>query len=289
MALYPAARQQLIPAGSNDPAIIPIGVILHVDAGNVGNLHDYFDGPSGGIESHFHIPKAGAPYQYRDTSREADANYHGNSFERGGKTYGFISVETQGLAVGEWNDHQLDEIKKLLLWAHRTHGIPLRRCPAWDEAGVGYHVMFGAPGPWTPHSKVCPGEGRVEQFNDILVPWFRGATEPVEEDDMPDITEVRAVVADELNKQDRDLWAAPTGTGTHFIANTKAGLGALAKQNAAITTQLAGLTAAVQALAQNQGLDPAAVLAAVTAATEKGVDKALADLKITLSADDGSN
>ena len=53
-----------------------------------------------------------------------------------------------------------------------------------------------------------------------------------------------------------------------------------------LSVQVGGLTAAVQALAQNQGVDPAAILAAVTAATEQGVDKVLADLKITLAVDD---
>jgi hypothetical protein len=96
----------------------------------------------------------------------------------------------------------------------------------------------------------------------------------VPEDNMPDINEVRTVVADELNKQDRDLWAAPTGTGTHFIADTKAGF-------AALNAQVAGLTAAVKALAESQNVDPDAIIAAVTEAT----DKAMADLKITLSVD----
>lgn len=181
MALYPGARHRLIPAGSSDPPIIPIGVILHVDAGNSGSLYTYFNGPSGGIESHFFIRKDGGVEQYRDTSREADANYKANSFLRDGKRYGFISVETQGYEAGEWTDAQIREIKELLLWVHKTHGMPLRRCPAWDQAGVGYHVMFGAPGPWTPVSKSCPGPDRVRQFNNVLVPWM---VEPTQEDDL---------------------------------------------------------------------------------------------------------
>lgn len=284
MALYPGAVKELIPPGSNDPAIIPIGVILHVDAGNVGDLHDYFDGPSGGIESHFHIPKTGSPYQYRDTSREADANYHGNSFEKNGKTYGFISVETQGLAAGEWNDHQIAEIKKLLLWANKTHGIPLRRCPAWNEAGIGWHVMWGAPGPWTPRAKVCPGPDRVKQFDNVLVPWFAHATEP-EEEDMPNTREEIKEGAYDANEQyGLDFWVAAKGTGTDLRKK----VAAILQQTAGLNVQIAGLTAAVKALAQNQGVDPDAILAAVTAATKDGVDKALADLKITLTTDDGS-
>jgi hypothetical protein len=281
MALYPGARQQLIPAGSNDPAITPIGVILHVDGGNVGNLHDYFDGPSGGIESHFHVPKVGTPYQYRDTSREADANYHGNSFLQNGKRFGFISVETQGLASGEWNANQIAEIKKLLLWAHETHEIPLRRCPAWNQPGIGYHVMFGAPGPWTPHAKVCPGPDKVKQFTEVLVPWFAHATPPTNptepEDDMPYTEEqLRALTQAELEEYGARLWANPGGTGAKFIRDTKASI-------AALTTQVAGLSAAVKALATQQGIDPAQVEAAV----EDAVGRALADLKITLAVQDG--
>lgn len=283
MAFYSGARQRLIPPGGNDPRIIPVGVILHVDAGNSGSLYDYFANKSGGIESHLFIRKDGGVEQYRDTAYEADANYRGNSFVRNGKTYGFISVETQGLAAGEWTSAQLAEIKKFLLWTHKTHGIPLRRCSAWDQAGVGYHVMFGAPGPWTPVSKSCPGPDRVKQFNNILVPWLAHATTPVEDEDMPlteaEWTRLGKLVYDKNYEYGGDLWAEATGTGTKFIASTKA-------QLAALTGQVAGLTAALQALAQNQGVDPAAVLAAVTAATENGVDKALADLKITLTTDD---
>ncbi|GAA1550014.1 hypothetical protein GCM10009804_03250 [Kribbella hippodromi] len=219
MALYPGARQRPIPPGSNDPAIIPIGVVLHVDAGNSGSLYDYFDGKSGGIESHLFIRKDGGVEQYRDTQREADANYHGNSFVRDGKTYGFISVETQGFAAGEWTDAQLSEIKKFLLWAHRTHGIPLRLCPAWDQPGVGWHVMWGAPGPWTnARGKVCPGPDRVKQFNNVLVPWFASATKPVE-DDMPYTPDqIRAMVQAELEEYNARFWTAPTGTGTAIRA-----------------------------------------------------------------------
>lgn len=193
MAIYSGARVRLIPAGSNDPRIIPIGVILHVDAGNSGSLYDYFANKSGGIESHFFIRKDGGVEQYRDTTYEADANYHGNSFQGSdGRTYGFISVETQGYAAGEWTPEQLDQIRKLLLWAHEVHGIPLRVCPAWNAAGIGWHVMWGAPGPWTNASgKVCPGPDRVKQFNSILVPWFKtalGSTDvtPPKEDEMTD-------------------------------------------------------------------------------------------------------
>lgn len=97
----------------------------------------------------------------------------------------------------------------------------------------------------------------------------------VPEDDMPTPEETRAIVKQENEKYGSRLWAQPTGTGTKFIATTKA-------QLAALTTQVAGLTAAVQALAEAKNVDPAQIVAAVEAAAEK----ALADVKITLSVDD---
>lgn len=183
MAWYPGAVKKEIRPGVNDPVIIPLGIILHTDAGNSTSLYNYFNGPSGGIESHFHIPKKNPVEQYRNTGFEADANLKANSFYVDGIRYGFLSVETQGLASDPWNDYQLAEIKKLILWAQSVHPkILLRVCPSPFSAGIGYHTLFGSPGPWTPVAKSCPGPVRIKQFNDVLVPWFKTATQSPEED-----------------------------------------------------------------------------------------------------------
>ncbi len=182
MSLYPKAIKRLIPHGSNDPAIKPIGAILHVDAGNAGGeaLYNYFNGPSGGIESHFHIEKDGTVYQYRDTGFEADANYKGNSFFVEGVRRGYISIETQGLERGKWTEAQLKEIKALLLWLSEEHEFPLQVTPTSKSPGVGYHTLFGAPGDWTPVSKSCPGPDRKVQFREVLVPWMKNPYNKVE-------------------------------------------------------------------------------------------------------------
>lgn len=182
MALYPGAIQRPIPPGANDPRVTIIGAILHTDAGNSKSLFGYFNGPSSGIESHFHIPKVGKPEQYRDTAWEADANLHGNSFLHNGKLYGYASIETQGFATDEWNPYQLAEIKKLLLWLSQTHNFPLVKCATPTSPGVGYHTLFGAPGPWTPVAKDCPGVKRIKQFGNTLVPWFTTTHNPAEDD-----------------------------------------------------------------------------------------------------------
>ena len=166
MAVCPFAERRLIPPGANDPRINATQVILHVAVSEGASLYDYFRSRSGGVESHFYIRRDGTIEQYRDTAFEADANHTANSRA--------ISVETQGMAAGEWTPEQVASIKRLLLWARDTHGIPLRRCPRHDAPGVGYHVMFGAPGPWTPVAKSCPGPERVRQFDRVLVPWMSG-------------------------------------------------------------------------------------------------------------------
>lgn len=177
MAVPQFALSRLIPAGSNDPDIIPIGVILHVDAGNAFSLHDYFDGPSGGIESHGHIRSDGVLEFYRDTTKEADANLKANSFiGKDGKRYGFISIETQGYGAGQWNDAQLATIKQFLTWAHETHDIPLIVCSGPFEPGIGFHTLF--PWIWTPVAKSCPGPDRIKQFYDVLGPWMVVARKP---------------------------------------------------------------------------------------------------------------
>ncbi len=226
MAWYPGAVKKEIRPGQNDPPIIPLGVILHTDAGNSASLYNYFNGPSGGIESHFHIPKSNPVEQYRDTGWEADANLKANSFWVNGLRFGFLSVETQGLESDPWNDYQLAEIKKLILWARSVHrDIVLRVCPGPFSAGIGYHTMFGSPGPWTPVAKSCPGPLRIKQFNDILVPWFKTATTASTGGSMSltaaDLTAIRAAVQAELEEYNARLWGEG-GTAGEFMQRTDA-------------------------------------------------------------------
>lgn len=219
MAWYPAAKRLVIAPGSNDPAIKVIGAILHVDAGNSSSLFDYFKNKSGGIESHFHIPKAAQVQQYRDTGYEADANLKGNSFiDHDGVRKGYVSIETQGFGSGEWNEYQLQQIRLLLVWLSRTHGFPLQVCKSSTSPGVGYHTMWGAPGPWTPVAKDCPGKDRIRQFEKVLTPWFTWLSTPKGDDVFEmDEAKLRAIIADELNKQDLDLWVNTRGTGKKLV------------------------------------------------------------------------
>ena len=176
----PGAIDKEIKPGPNDPAIIPVGGVLHVAVSEADSLHDYFDGPSGGIESHFYVRYDGTIEQYRSIYREADANYKGNSFIRGGKRCGLLSIENEGWGTGRWTAEQIASMKKIMLWANAEADVPIQVIKTWDGDGWGYHTMFGAPGPWTPAAgKTCPGPDRIKQYQDIFVPWLkRGGQDP---------------------------------------------------------------------------------------------------------------
>jgi len=183
MARYPGAVYREVVGLSKDPPIRPIGIILHVSASNADSLYGWFNGPSGGVESHFHIPlKPGQVEQYRDTNREADANYKGNSWIEGNERLGFLSVETAGLGDGEWNDYQLRELEKLIRWASAAHKFPLRVTSGYHSPGIGYHVQFGAgegTNSWSnARGKVCPGPKRIAQIKNVLMPRLNSASEP---------------------------------------------------------------------------------------------------------------
>ena len=161
---YPKAIVKNIPPGSNDPAIKPRIAVLHVAVSNSDSLHDYFNGPSGGVESHFYIRFDGTVEQYRSIWFQADAQLDANDFA--------VGIETAGMGSGRWTDAQLTSIKALLTWLHTEAGIPLEECTAWNGHGVGYHTMWGAPSHWTPSVKTCPGPERIQQYKDVLIPWM---------------------------------------------------------------------------------------------------------------------
>jgi hypothetical protein len=249
VAWYPQAVRKNIPPGPNDPPIKPRLAILHVAATEADSLYGWFNGPSGGIESHFYVKYDGSVEQYRDTAYQADANVMANDFA--------VSIETQGLANGTWTDAQLATIKALLTWLHTTHGIPLVVPATWDGSGVGYHVLFEAQ--WDQRGASCPGPNRITQFKNVLVPWMAAGGNG---DDMS-AQDVKAV---------NDYTAALVVYG--YDSNGKR-QPSLAQQINTLSAQVAALSTAVTALANAKGADAAAITKAV-------VDK-VASLQLTLT------
>ena len=161
MARYPLAAW--LPLGRSSRAITPTQVILHtaVDGPGRTSLRGWFSRSD--LAAHFMVQNDGRVEQYVDTARLAAANRTANSRA--------ISIETEddGDPMRPWTKAQQDAIVALLVWCHRTHGVPLHRCARHDAPGIGWHAMWGAPSPWTPaRGKTCPGPVRIAQIPGLI-------------------------------------------------------------------------------------------------------------------------
>lgn len=186
--IYPGAWYRPTAGVGSEPILDQVaGVIWHLSASEATSLFGYFNGRSGGIESHFHVARnpENRTEQYRPANREADANYRGNSWAVGRDRYGFLSIEFQGADPnsGQYTPWQIEEGLAITEWACQTYGFQRRVAPSYRSEGIGYHVMFGA-GPnlnaWSnARGKVCPGAGRIQQFREVIVPRFLGGATPL--------------------------------------------------------------------------------------------------------------
>lgn len=177
MTLCPFAVHKLLPENKTQAPIDPDQVIYHtaVDALGATSLFSFFAG-SITLESHFFIKMNGVIEQYMDTRVRADANRYANSRA--------ISIETEDEgdpARIPWSSEQVKALVRLTDWLCDTHPKILRRkCPAWDQAGIGYHSMWGAPSPWTPSAgKTCPGAARIPQVPSIIAAVASANTTPI--------------------------------------------------------------------------------------------------------------
>ena len=169
MPIYPGAVYR--PISRNHGAIRPktTCAILHVDAGGANSLYGWFNNPASSASSHFYIKYDGTIEQYLDTNLIAWT-------QRAGNAYG-IGIETQGLGSGTWTDAQMASIAALLKWINQVHGVLLQdmKNSRGTSKGVGYHRMGCDPWRvfnghvWGPRGKVCPGDGRVAQFNAVVI------------------------------------------------------------------------------------------------------------------------
>lgn len=138
---------------------------------------DYFARPDVVVESTFIIglSPADPTLQVMDSTDTADSNMSANQRA--------IAVEVVGDGIGPFTDWQISELIRLGRWAAATHPIQRRVIPSEPASGFGWHVMFGAPGPWTSvRGKVCPGNARVEQLKTIIFPAiFAGTPQPAKD------------------------------------------------------------------------------------------------------------
>lgn len=124
MAVYPEALWRPLSESRTQPRITPRLIILHsaVDTPGSTDLRRFFDLAGVKIESHFWVRLDGRVEQFIDTTVRADANHRANPFA--------ISIETEDEGQPDrlpWTAAQLASLSRLVAWASRAHGIPLRR------------------------------------------------------------------------------------------------------------------------------------------------------------------
>lgn len=241
MALCPFATHRLLPESKTQPHIVARAVVMHSAAGR-GSLYNFFL-KSSSLESHFWVGEDGRIEQYIDTARRADANRNANGFA--------ISIETESSpsATEPWGPAQLAAIVRLVRWCCTEHHIPTRQIPAWNSSGIGWHIQFGAPGPWTPVSKSCPGPARIRQMPALIAAVAGAPRPPAPTPPTPPEGFLMALT----DEQQQDLYdrVLAIDLRSQAIANettdgANANLGGISKRQIASLTRLEQAVAAVQ-------------------------------------------
>ena len=145
--------------------------------------------------AHLSIRGDGWLTQSRDTAYQSAANYEGNprviaiETDDHGPEFGTWDVN-DGHAVPAWTKAQMSTIAVALVWIYHTHGIPLVLAPNSQPGsrGIAYHRQ-GCDGNFTGYAyggrvpggelwskargKVCPGDRRIKQLIEIVIPMAR--------------------------------------------------------------------------------------------------------------------
>lgn len=161
MARYPNAVWKPLPENKSEPRLKATMVALHSAVTNGTSLFAYFAREDVKVESHFYIRKDGTVEQYIDTDRQADAQREGND--------NCISVETWDGGHPDttpWNTAQIASLVQLIVWCHKTHGIPIITATGPNGKGVGYHTQFRPD--WARDGRTCPGVIRVPQVGYVI-------------------------------------------------------------------------------------------------------------------------
>lgn len=161
MALMPGVTQKPVP-NHGGPMGTVLGVVIHVTAGE-GDPYNEFANPANQVSSHFGVLNGqggtvdGEIEQYVDTANESWAQAAGNA--------NYISVETEGEPTEALTGNQILAFASIMVWAHKTYGIPLTSVDTPGQPGLITHGDGGAA--WGGHTD-CPGPLRSPQRAAIL-------------------------------------------------------------------------------------------------------------------------
>lgn len=196
MAWHPRAERR--PLGTQtEPRMSAHNILCyHTMVGSLLGTDDYFDdGGYYGVESHFGVggssdgPRDGHIIQWQNTAFCADANLDGKP--------DVLSVETSdgGDPNRPWSPKQIDACVDIGIWVCRTYNIPPvlvpdtkpgRRGIAYHRQGCDHSSSYRPRG-WPYDSwrvpggvrwsgvlgKVCPGDVRIRQLVDIVIPRIK--------------------------------------------------------------------------------------------------------------------
>jgi hypothetical protein len=148
----------------------------------------------GGTGPHFGVRADGRVKQWRDLELRSQANKQGNhrviSIETADTGSPFPDWDHHGSDVPAWTDQQIDAIVDLVGWLCDHFAIPKQLVPDSrpERRGVAYHRQ-GIVGNFAPpftgiveggevwsgsEGKVCPGDRRIRQLVDVVVPRLTG-------------------------------------------------------------------------------------------------------------------
>lgn len=186
MAIMPDITLDLLPLGPSYPRMRAYNFLV---------IHTLVGWAPDGEEAHFTTNAGGRIVQRRDSVFQSAACWNGNpdclaiENEDHGPAFGKWDVDN-GHAVPPFTDEQCESNAEIAAWAHKTHSIPLTLAPNSKPGnrGIAYHRQ-GCPGnyagydfggivaggtQWTRTSgKVCPGDARIHQIIDVIIPRAR--------------------------------------------------------------------------------------------------------------------
>jgi hypothetical protein len=186
----PGSKWAPLPEAGAPDGYVKTQFIVHStgDTASADRIRNYFAQTGVVVESTFivGVTSDDPTLQIMDSTDNADANLKSNQRA--------IAVEVVGDGTGPFTEWQVKEIIRLGRWAADNHPIQRRICPTYTLSGFGWHVMFGAPGPWTTvNGKICPGPVRIDQLKNRIFPAIFSP-----EDDMPLTTADAKLVVKEL-------------------------------------------------------------------------------------------
>lgn len=229
--------------------------------------------------AHFSTSMDGTIYQSRDTIYQSAANLDGNprviAIENADMPPTWVTGD--GHAVPAFSAAQVESIAQICAWSHKTHGVPLTLCPDSKPGskGIAYHRQgvdgnFKTSGykyggrvtggeKWsTSGGKVCPGDRRIDQLINEIIPraiQIVGGDTPTPPPTSTPVTGARAGMFSQIITPDNRIFEAMVGTDSEVYVRSAANLLELLS---ASSTTLGGYAKSVSTFLHNGRLVVAA-------------------------------